>query len=244
MTKVRLDQLLVDRELVPTRSKGQALIMAAEVLVNDELVTKVATLVDPAVAIRIRSRSSRFVGRGGEKLFAALQHYQLNVEGVVALDVGSSTGGFTDCLLQSGASHVYALDVGTNQLAYKLRKDARVSVMEKQHIKEATRDMFQTLPRFVVIDVSFIGLRQILTSVVSLLDPPFELLMLVKPQFELGKEYVSSGGVVKDPRQQLRAVSLVAEEIEALGLHVHKEFASPVVGNKKGNQEYFLYAEG
>lgn len=243
MAKERLDLLLVQRGLAPTRQKAQALIMSGQVLVNDTPVEKAGQAVSVEAAIRIRGALSRFVGRGGDKLEGAIRHFDLDLTEVVALDVGASTGGFTDCLLHYGCRKVYAVDVGYNQLDQKLRSDQRVVVMERLHAADLTASLFSPRPSFVTIDVSFIGLRKVLPHVLPVMDSRFRALVLVKPQFELGREFVGKGGVVKDEAHQLEAVRLVEEHARELGLACRGSTACVLRGEKKGNQEYFVLLE-
>lgn len=241
MTKQRLDQLLVERGLAPTRHKAQALIMSGEVLVDEVPHCKAGQKVSEQAFVRLRQPQLKYVSRGGEKIQWAFDYFQLDLRNAVALDVGASTGGFTDCMLQRGAELVYAVDVGTNQLDYKLRADPRVVVHEKTHVLNLSPEAFAgSRPHIGVIDVSFIGLRKILKSVVSVLEAPFFILALVKPQFELGPEYVSKGGVVKEEKDRLKAVELVEEYGKSLGLQYSGFTPSPLKGEKKGNQEYFV----
>lgn len=236
--KTRLDQLLIDRELVESRNIAQSLIIQALVLVNDMPVTKPGTLIDPSAEIRLRQSSLKFVSRAGEKLEHALDHFRIDVQGVVALDIGASTGGFTDCLLKREAKLVYAVDVGQNQLSYKLRTDPRVKVFEQTHASSLEVAMFEQLPNIAVVDVSFISIRKILEKIVSVLAVPSNLVLLVKPQFELEKDYVSKGGVVKSEKHQLLAVELVKDSALKLNLDFIGYVKSPILGAKKGNQEY------
>jgi len=238
--KERLDQLLVQRQLAPSRQKAQAYILTGNVLVDDEPVDKPGTRVAVDAAVRIRGAMSKYVGRGGDKIEGALTHFGVELDQLVALDVGASTGGFTDCLLQHGVSRVYAVDVGTNQLDHRLRIDSRVVVMEKTHAKELPSLLFEPAPTLAVIDVSFISLRKILESVIAALKKPFTVVALVKPQFELEPEFVSKGGVVREEAYQQRAVQLVKERGESLGLVYYGDIPSPLKGEKKGNQEYFV----
>jgi len=238
--KVRLDQLLVEKELAETRSKARAMILAGDVQVDDTLVTKAGAEVLPDAEISIRTRS-RYVGRGGDKIAPILDRLQITVAGTVALDVGSSTGGFTDALLQRGAKKVYAVDVGHNQLSYKLKQDERVVVMEKTDIRSLTPAAFSEQPQFVVVDVSFISVRKILSVVCSLVGSSAEMLVLVKPQFELEAKDVAKGGIVRDPALQERAVLAVCQRAEELGLEHLATRPAALAGAKKGNQEYFLH---
>ena len=236
--KKRLDVILVERGLAATREKAQALILSGNVLVEDAPADKVGVKYADDVNIRVRGEASRFVGRGGDKIDPAFDFFAIDMNGVVALDVGASTGGFTDCMLQRGAKLVYAVDVGYNQLDNKLRSDDRVVVYEKTHAKDLGQIEFNPRPQFATIDVSFTGVRKVLSFVAA--TNCKEILALVKPQFELGPEYVSKGGVVKSEEHQLLAVQLVREYAEQLGLVAKGVFPCPLRGEKSGNQEYFL----
>ena len=240
-SKERIDSLLVKTGLVPSRQKAQALIMSGVVLVNDTPVDKPGTKVPSDASIRIKGDGNRFVGRGGEKIDPVFDLFGIDLQNVVAIDIGASTGGFTDSMLSRGAKRVYAVDVGYNQLDLKLRKDPRVVVMERTHAESLTTEQFDPLPSFATIDVSFISVRKILESVLRVLAPESYVLILVKPQFELGREFVSAGGVVRDKAHQEKAIHLVAEHGEKLGLSLVDSVASPLRGQKKGNQEYFAY---
>lgn len=239
--KERLDILLVSRGLVSTRKKAQALIMAGQVLVNDTPFEKAGAIVATDAPIRIRGDLQKYVGRGGDKLAGALAHFAIDVRDIVAIDVGSSTGGFTDCLLQNGAKQVYAVDVGQNQLATKLRRDPRVVVMEETHVKDISAELFSPQPTLATIDVSFIGLRKVLPFVLAVLPSRGQLICLVKPQFELGPEYVQKGGVVPGEQEQLLAVKLVEDFLREQGWKVVGTCPSALRGEKSGNQEYFIY---
>lgn len=239
--KLRLDQLLVQRNLASTREKAQALILTGNVLVNDEPKDKPGEKYPENVEIRLRGEISRFVGRGGEKIDAIFDHFQISLEQVVAIDIGASTGGFTDAMLQRGASKVYAVDVGYNQLDHRLRVDPRVVVMEKTHVKDITPTMFDPPPVFATFDLSFIGVRKVLQFVAAVLAPSAELLILVKPQFELEREHIGKGGVVKDEALHRQAIDAVSEEGRRLGFTVLGDTPAAIKGGKKGNQEYFVY---
>ncbi|HQH28728.1 MAG TPA: TlyA family RNA methyltransferase [Oligoflexia bacterium] len=238
--KKRLDHLLLEHGFAPSREKAQALILSGLVLVNDRPAEKAGLQVAVDAAIRLRGEVPRFVSRGGDKIDPALDYFKVAVNAVVALDIGASTGGFTDCLLQRGAARVYAVDVGFNQLHYKLRQDSRVVVMEKTHAVNLRAEQFPAPPSLAVIDVSFIGLRKVLAPVLHVMRQPAVIVALVKPQFELGPEHVSKGGVVKSKELQLEAVRLVEAYGAELGLTSNGCFASPVKGAKSGNQEYFV----
>ena len=238
-SRVRLDRLLVDAGLVESREKATRLILAGEVLVDGQRADKAGTLVPADADIELRGRSP-FVSRGGEKLAHALQHFTVVAKSRVCIDVGSSTGGFTDCLLQRGATRVFAVDVGTAQLDAKLRKDPRVVVMEQTNARVLDPRVFDEQPTLAVIDVSFISLEKILPAVFGVLAPRSEIVALVKPQFEVGRQHVGKGGVVRDPAQHRAAVQRLARYAVLRGWHVLSVTASPLRG-PKGNREFFLH---
>jgi 23S rRNA (cytidine1920-2'-O)/16S rRNA (cytidine1409-2'-O)-methyltransferase len=238
-SRVRLDRLLVDKALVESREKATRLILAGEVLVDGQRVDKAGTLVPSDADVELRGRSP-FVSRGGEKLVHAVQHFGVATKGRVCVDVGSSTGGFTDCLLQRGASRVYAVDVGTAQLDVKLRKDPRVVVMEQTNARVLDPRLFDEQPTLAVIDVSFISLEKVLPAVFAVLAPRSEIVALVKPQFEVGRQHVGKGGVVRDPAQHRAVVQRLARYSVLRGWHVLSVTASPLRG-PKGNREFFLH---
>lgn len=241
--KQRLDQLLFDRGLAPSREKAKALIMAGVVLVNDRPETKAGTPVDVAATIRLKDEGSRYVSRGGDKLAGALAAFALPIEGGRFLDVGQSTGGFTDLLLEHGAAHVTGVDVGYGQLAMKLRRDKRVTCIERWNARDLPADRFDgQLFDGAVIDVSFISLALILPSVAPHVRPGGFVLALVKPQFEAGRAQIGKGGVVKDPAIIAACVTRVAELAGPLGLTAKGNVPSPLTG-PKGNQEMFLWLE-
>ncbi len=234
MKKARLDRLLVARGLVESRSVAQRLIRAGEVLVEGQLVDKPGTQVPVEAAIRLKARP-RFVSRGGEKLAAALERFDVLVEGRVAADIGASTGGFTDCLLQHGAAKVYAIDVGYGQLAWKLRRDPRVVVMERTNAR-----YLRALPEkvgLIVSDLSFISLRLVYATAIDWLEERGDVVSLIKPQFEAGRREVGKGGVVRDPRVHRRVLEEVAAAMAKLGLGLRGLMASPLLG-PAGNVEF------
>ncbi len=238
--KVRLDKLVFTLGLVDSRNIAQSLIIRGLVLVDDEPVTKPGFLLSPDSTIRVKNHGQKYVSRAGGKLEHALNFYEIAVKDLVCIDVGSSTGGFTDCLLSKGASFVYCIDVGTNQLAYKLRQNDKIKVHEKTHANEMKSEMFVKEIKLAVVDVSFISIRKILQKLIEVISDDALIIVLVKPQFELEKKYISSGGVVKSEKDQLLAVKLVTEfallhNLESLGF-----VKSPILGAKKGNQEYLL----
>jgi 23S rRNA (cytidine1920-2'-O)/16S rRNA (cytidine1409-2'-O)-methyltransferase len=238
-SRARLDRLLVDKGLVESREKAARLILAGEVMVDGQRVDKAGALVPVDADLDLRGRSP-FVSRGGEKLAHALQHFAVTAKGRVCIDVGASTGGFTDCLLQKGAVRVFAVDVGSGQLDPKLRKDPRVVVMEQSNARALDPRLFDEQPSLAVIDVSFISLEKVLPAVFGVLAPRSEIIALVKPQFEAGREHVGKGGVVRDPAQHRAVVQRLARYAVLRGWHVLGVTASPLRG-PKGNREFFLH---
>lgn len=235
----RIDKLLVDRGLVGSRERARQLIMAGAVWVGGTRIDKPGTLVRVEAALEVRGADLPFVSRGGLKLAAALDHWRIDATGLVAIDVGASTGGFTDCLLQRGARHVTAIDVGYGQFAWSLRHDPRVTLLERTNIRHLDQQRLLHSADLAVIDVSFISLRLVLPAVAPLLKAGGLLLTLVKPQFEVGKGAVGKGGVVRDPTQRQAAVETIRAAGIALGLTCHGAYESPVPG-PKGNREVFL----
>ena len=229
----------MERGLVESREKATRLILAGDVLVDGQRVDKAGALVSTQSEIEVRGKSP-FVSRGGEKLVHALDDFAVDVRGRVCMDVGASTGGFTDCLLQKGAARVYAIDVGTGQLDQKLRQDARVIVMEHTNARALDARLFEERPSLAVIDVAFISLEKILPSVFGVLMPRGEALALVKPQFEAGREAVGKGGVVRDPVIHQAVITRLARFSVLRGWHVRGVGASPLRG-PKGNREFFLH---
>ncbi len=241
--KIRLDVLLAERGLAPSRQRAQALILAGQVVVGDHACTKAGERFVPDVPIRLKGDPNPYVSRGGLKLQSGLEHYGVDPVGFVCLDVGASTGGFTDCLLQRGAQKVYALDVGTNQLDYRLRSDPRVICWERTHVKELGSKTFEETIDLIVMDVSFISMRQVLPYLFPLMHVGAGLLGMVKPQFEVGRERVGKGGVVRDPALQAEAVESVRQLLREEGFSSAEPFPSAVKG-PKGNQEWFVYVPG
>ena len=242
--KVRLDLLLLERGLAQTRQKAQALILSGNVKIDGTVCDKSGSLFAPTCAVEVIGPSSKYVGRGGDKIEPMFDYFQIEVSGRIAVDVGASTGGFTDCLLQLGAARVYAVDVGHHQLDFSLRTDPRVIVMEDVNARFLSSADFNPKPSLAVVDVSFISLRLILEPILNIMERDSILLMLVKPQFELEPRSLSKGGVVKDEADQLRAVDSVANAGKALGLNYLGFAKSPLKGLKKGNQEYFVCFTG
>ena len=237
----RLDKLLVDRGLSASRERAQALILSAKVLVDGRQVTKAGQAVSTNSNLRVLGADHPYASRGGLKLQRALEEFGLDVTGLVAMDVGASTGGFTDCLLQYGAKKVYAVDVGYGQLAWKLRQDPRVVVLERQNIRYLSRDQIPEPIHIATIDVSFISLKLVIPAVRPFLEPKAKLVALIKPQFEAGRAHVGKGGVVRDQRIHQAVCDSVSESCRSTGLEVHGIIRSPVLG-PKGNVEFLLYA--
>jgi 23S rRNA (cytidine1920-2'-O)/16S rRNA (cytidine1409-2'-O)-methyltransferase len=239
-TRKRLDVLLVERGLAESRQKAQAMILAGEVEIAGAKAEKAGLQVDESAKLEVRSRLQKYVSRGGFKLEGALQDFQVNVQGRVCLDVGSSTGGFTDCLLQHSAARVYAVDVNTDQLAWKLREDARITKIKKNAREMAASDLGEPVD-LVVADVSFISVTKVLGPAVSCAKPNADLLILIKPQFELQREDVGKGGIVKDTALHQKAIASVSDAAKSLGLEIVSVVPSRLAG-AEGNQEYFLHA--
>lgn len=234
--KRRLDALLVQRGLAQSPEKARTAILAGDVLVNGEPVLRQAASVPEDARVEL-ARPPRYVGRGGEKLEHALRAFALDVRGLVALDVGASTGGFTDCLLQHGAARVYAVDVGYGQLDYRLRQDSRVVVMERTNIRELAR--LPEAPQLATIDVSFIGLEKVVPTVVRLLRPKGRIVALVKPQFQARRREVGKGGVVKDPLVHAAVLGRIVAWAADQGLRFGGLTLSPLRG-PAGNREIFV----
>ncbi len=251
--KVRIDKLLVDRGLVPSRERAQALILAGKVLVNEQKVEKSGASVADDAVIRLLGSDLRYVGRGGLKLERALECWSIDVNGRTCLDIGASTGGFTDCLLQHGAARVIAVDTGYGQIDMKLRNDPRVSLLEKTNARYL--ECAQLAPlldpasaiSFIAMDVSFISATLVLPAVIGAAKiaagatPVLQLVVLVKPQFEVGRENVGKGGIVRDPEAQLQSVSKVRQMVTQLGAACTDVIDSPILG-AEGNREFLLYA--
>lgn len=236
----RLDKLLVDRGLVQSRERARALIMAGQVVVNDHLADKAGLQIPVDAEIRLKGEDIPFVSRGGLKLDRALDEFRIDVTDVTAIDVGASTGGFTDCLLQRGARKVYAVDVGYGQLAWKLRQDPRVVNLEKTNIRRLEPDVLPETPRLAVIDASFISLDKVLPPTLRLIEAEGTIIALIKPQFEVGKGEVGKGGVVRDEEKHRRVVADVIALAEGLGLRVLGVTESPILG-PKGNREFLIH---
>ena len=236
-----MDLLLVERGLAESREKARALIMAGEVWVEGQRVDKAGRAFPKDVEIEVRRQACPYVSRGGLKLQGALDAFALDVAGRVVADLGASTGGFTHCLLIRGARKVYAVDVGYGQLHWSLRRDHRVVVMERVNVRHLTPEALGEMVDLVVADLSFISLTLVLPAVKGVLRPGGEALLLVKPQFEVGREKVGKGGVVREAALRREALERVKKRAEELGFEVLGEMDSPVPGAKKGNVELFLY---
>jgi len=236
----RIDKLLVERGLADSRTRAQAMIMAGIVLVDEQRVEKPSHQFDPNSTIRIKGNndpSTRYVGRGGLKLEAALREFQIDVKGLNCLDVGASTGGFTDCLLQNGARKVMAIDVGHNQIDWRLRNDSRVEVREGVNARYLQAEDFAQQFDLAVMDVSFISATKVLPAIVPLVVPGGAIITLIKPQFEVGRGEVGSGGIVRDAAARLRVIDEVNNAARELGLKVVNVTESPIAG-AEGNVEY------
>jgi len=245
MKRERIDKLLVERGLVDSRTRAQALIMAGVVLVNEQRVEKPSEAFPPDSQIRLKNSDDpalRYVGRGGLKLEAALREFQIDVNGFGCLDVGASTGGFTDCLLQHGAKHVVAIDVGHNQIDWRLRNDQRVDVREGVNARYLSQADFAEQFDLIVVDVSFISLTKVLPSLKSLLNRTGRLIALIKPQFEVGRGEVGGGGIVRDPEKRERVVDEVNSFSKGIGLDVRGVIESPIHG-AEGNIEFLALYE-
>ena len=242
MTKVRADQLLAAQGLAESRTRAQALILAGNVFVGDRRVAKSGDLLAEDAVLTVKGRDHPWVSRGGVKLAHGLAFFGFDVAGAVGLDVGSSTGGFTDVLLTKGAARVYAIDVGTNQLAWKLRSDDRVIVHEQTNARELTDEIVPEPVDIITCDASFIGLAKVLDAALGLAKPGAKLVALVKPQFEAGRGEVGKGGVVRDPAIHQRVCDEAAAWIESKGWRVIGIEPSPITG-PEGNVEFLLGAE-
>jgi len=251
--KIRIDKLMVERGIVPSRERAQAMVLSGRVLVNEQKVEKAGAGVEPDAQIRLLGEDLKYVGRGGLKLEAALQSWKISLAGRTCMDIGASTGGFTDCMLQHGSDEVIAVDTGYGQIAARLRSDPRVKLLEKTNARYLTAEKLAEAGAsgpvtFIAIDVSFISVTLVLPAV---LDSAFlpsqanaqrEIVVLIKPQFEVGRELVGKGGIVKDDQAQQGAVLKVRQKVEALGGKNIELMESPILG-MEGNREFLLYAE-
>ncbi len=238
--KERIDKVLVDRGLATTRARAQAMILAGNILLGDESITKAGTLIDPEAEIRLKEPELSYVSRGALKIKAALQQFGILPSGKNAIDIGASTGGFTEVLLEKGAARVYAVDVGTNQLAWKIRSHPQVTVKEKYNARFLEPKDFECTFDLLVMDVSFISIRLILPAVLKVMNPGADLAVLFKPQFELGREWIGDGGIVKDQQEAKRNLTDLIEWSETLGLKFVAQMDSPITGTD-GNHEYLIH---
>lgn len=249
---MRIDKLLVQRGLVASRERAQAIVLAGQVLVNNQKVEKAGASVDQDAEIRLLGGDLKYVSRGGLKLEAALEYWKIGLQRRTCLDIGASTGGFTDCMLQHGAELVIAVDTGYGQIASRLRSDARVRLMEKTNARYLTRESLLQVAgdaaiSFAAIDVSFISVTLILPAVVDAVfsagsSHPRELVVLIKPQFEVGRELVGKGGIVREPKAQQHSVDKVRDAVSRLGGRELEFIESPILG-MEGNREFILHAE-
>ena len=246
--KLRLDKLLLERGLAGSRERAQALILAGKVLVNGQKIEKSGAPVEGDSEVRLLAEDLKYVSRGGLKLEKALEHWKIDVAGKICLDVGASTGGFTDCLLQHGAARVIAVDTGHGQIDFRLRQDPRVRLLEKTNARYLTREQIGEYVDFIAMDVAFISATLVLPAVISAAFPEApsgrigrNIVVLVKPQFEAGREQVGKGGIVRDEAAQLAAVETVRQEIVSLGFTKTDVIDSPILGTE-GNREFLLYA--
>jgi 23S rRNA (cytidine1920-2'-O)/16S rRNA (cytidine1409-2'-O)-methyltransferase len=243
--KLRIDLLLVERGFVPSRERARALILAGRVLANEQKIDKPGATVPQDAAIRLLGDDLRYVSRGGLKLEAALEHWEIAVAGRSCLDIGASTGGFTDCLLQHGAAHVTAVDTGFGQIAMKLRNDERVRLIERTNARLLSPNELmqpgELAATLLVMDVSFISATLLLGPVFEAAPSLIEAIILVKPQFEAGRRNVGKGGIVRDPDAHRLAIDRVAECVVSLGWRTAETMPSPITG-AEGNQEFLLYA--
>ena len=238
----RLDKLLVEKGLVQSRERAKAIILAGMVVVDDRVVDKAGTLVERNSRVRVKDRDYSYVSRGGPKLEGALQAFEVDPRGKVAMDIGASTGGFTDCLLQKGAKKVYAVDVGYGQLAWRLRQDPRVVNLERRNIRYLKPEEIGEKVDLAVIDTSFISVEKFLPNVLQMVREGGWIVALLKPQFEVGKAEVGKGGVVRDKRKHQQVLDRVSRFSESIGLKVRGTMESPLLG-PKGNREFFVYLE-
>jgi len=240
MAKERLDKIVLARGLAETRARAQAMVLAGKVLVREQRVDKPGQMIDSDADIRVKGETLRYVSRGGLKLEAALREFGVNPDGKTSIDVGASTGGFTDCLLQHGASEVWAIDVGHNQLAWRIRQDSRVIVLEGQNARDLDPDQFPVRFDLATVDVIFISLTKILPALLPCLKRTADCVALIKPQFEVGKGEVGKSGVVTDPAKHRRVLNEVIESAAATGFVAVNLIESPILG-AEGNREFLVH---
>ncbi|HTA23688.1 MAG TPA: TlyA family RNA methyltransferase [Terriglobales bacterium] len=243
--KTRIDKLIFERGLAASRERAQAMILAGKVLVDGQKVEKAGAVVEVDAEIRLLGEDLKYVSRGGLKLEKALEHWKIDVKGAICLDVGASTGGFTDCMLQQGASRVIAVDTGHGQIDFRLRRDPRVRLLEKTNARYLTREQLGETVDFIAMDVSFISATLVLPAVIAAAFPVppsgRQIVVLVKPQFEVGRELVGKGGIVRDEVAQLGAVEKVRLALVAQGCTRTETIDSPILG-AEGNREFLLRA--
>lgn len=237
--KKRLDTLLVEKKIASSRQRSQSMILSGKVLVNNQPIDKPGTRISVNADISLKGDDIPFVSRGGLKLEHALRNLDIDVSGMTCLDVGASTGGFTDCLLQFGASHVFSVDVGYGQFSWKLRNDSRVTVIERTNIRYLANDALPCLVDLVTIDVSFISLRIVVPAVLKFMKNSSRILALIKPQFEVGKGKVGKGGIIRDTRLQEQVIQELIDAFTSIGLSNESVLPSPVLG-AKGNREFII----
>ena len=241
--RIRIDRLLIERGLAESRQKAQAFVMAGQVLADEQKITKPGQQVAPEAEVRILGPAPQYVSRAGVKLEAALAKFQLDIRDKVCLDIGASTGGFTDCLLQHGAAKVYAVDVGTAQLHWKIRQDERVIVRERVNARYLNSAVVPEPVQFVCCDVSFISVTLIFSALRPLLAAEAELVVLAKPQFEVGRGQVGKGGIVDDPALHQQVTEKVRKALQLIGFRYVGEMESPIRG-AEGNKEFLLHGSG
>ena len=240
VTRERLDKLLVDRGIVQSRERARAMIMAGKVVVEGKRIDKPGVQVNDEARIQLQGGDSSYVSRGGEKMEGALKAFGIDPKGMVVMDVGASTGGFADCILQKGAEKVYAVDVGYGQLAWKLQKDARVVNLERRNIRYLRRDEVEEEIDLILIDTSFISIEKFLPHLLGFLKKGGAILGLLKPQFEVGRGEVGKGGVVRDKALHEKVIDRISQFSRGLGLKILGVAESPLLG-PKGNKEFFIY---
>ncbi len=238
--KSRLDKIIVEKGIAPSRERAQALIMEGKIFVNGVPSLKAGAMVAEDAAIELKGEDIPYVSRGGLKLEAAIENFNIRLKDKIAMDVGASTGGFTDCMLQNGAKKIYCIDVGYGQLAWKLRQDPRVVLIERTNIRYLEKKKISDEIDIATIDVSFISLTKVVPAVLQFLKEEGEIIALIKPQFEVGKGEVGKGGIVKDEAKRMKAVEFVKESLESLGLETIGVIQSPILG-QKGNTEFLIY---
>ncbi len=238
--KSRLDKILFEKGLVPSRERAKAIIMEGKVYVNNLPITKAGAIINTDATIEIKGEDIPYVSRGGLKLEAAIRHFNIYLKDKIAMDVGTSTGGFTDCMLQHGVKKVYCIDVGYGQIAWKLRQDNRIILLERTNIRYLNRERIMDDIDIATIDVSFISLKKVIPKVLEFLKDNGEIVALIKPQFEVGKGEVDKGGIVKDQIKRLRVIESLKEYFESLNLKTVGIIQSPISG-QKGNIEYLIY---